>query len=169
MKIFLSLLFLLPLAAYSQDSCKLKRETDEFTHQTRITTGFVKFDNNGVPLSISIDATKTEIDFFFWIRDDSKCFDENATAQVNFEGDKMKANYKNSGSMNCEGAFHFTFKNGTTTPSALKRMIAKKINTIKLTGNNKSVTDISFTDEQKVLLNKMATCVVNEARALLGK
>lgn len=167
MKTFLSILFFLPFITQAQDSCRLKKETDEFTHQTRISTGFVPFNVNGLPLSISIDATKTEVDFFFWIRNESRCFDDASTAQVVFDGERLKANYKNTGSMNCEGAFHFTFKNSQTTPTQLKRLTDKKVNTIRLTGNDKTVTEIVFSEEQKALLMKMANCVVNQAKGLL--
>lgn len=169
MKYFLLALFSFPLFAAAQDSCGLKRETDAFTHQTKITTGFRSFPVNGLPLQISIDATAKEVDFFFWIRSDNKCFDDASTAQINFEGDRLKANYKNSGSMNCEGAFHFTFKNAPTTPSALKRMTDKAIKNIKLTGNGGAVTEIDFSPEQQAQLMKMANCVVTEAKTLLGK
>lgn len=167
MKTLLSLLFLLPLMASAQDSCQLSKETDAFTHQTKISTGFVPFNVNGVPLSISVDATKTEVDFFIWIRNDSRCFDDASTAQVNFDGDRLKANFKNTGSMNCEGAFHINFRNSQTTPTQLKRMMDKKISSIKLTGSDKTVTEISFSEEQKQLLMKMANCVVNQAKSLL--
>ncbi|MGZ5285806.1 MAG: hypothetical protein ACXWV0_09305 [Flavisolibacter sp.] len=167
MKTFLISILLLPLMLKAQDSCQLKKETDKFTHQVKLSTGFVPFQVSGVPLSISIDATKTEIDFFIWIRSDSKCFDDESTVQVNFEGDRLKANYKNTGSMNCEGAFHFTFKNSATTPTQLKRLTEKKIMSMKLTGNGKTVTDIVFTEEQRQQLLKMAVCVTTQAKTLL--
>lgn len=167
MKNLIAALVLLPLFAQAQDSCRLKRTTDEFTHVTKVTTGFVSFPVNGIPLSISIDATRTEIDFFLWINSDSKCFDETSTAQINFEGDRLKANYRNTGSMNCEGAFHFTFKNSVNTPSALKRLTEKKVSSIKLTGNGNTVTELSFSEEQRQQLMRMAACVVAEAKTLL--
>jgi hypothetical protein len=167
MKTLLLLLLISPLISSAQDSCQLKRETDQFTHETRITTGFIPFNVSGIPLSISVDATKAEIDFFLWIRNDSKCFDENSTIQLIFEGDKLKSNFKNTGSMNCEGAFHFTFRNSKSTATQLKRMTEKRINSIKLTGNDKSVTEISFSEEQKQMLLKMATCVATQAKTLL--
>ena len=167
MKILFLLSLLCPLFSLGQDSCQLKKETDPFTHETRISTGFISFDVSGIPLSISVDATKAEIDFFLWIRNDSRCFDEHSTAQVIFEGDRLKSNFKNTGSMNCEGAFHVTFRNSQTTASQLKRLTDKKVNVIRLTGNNKTVTEISFSEEQKQTLLKMARCVAAEAKTLL--
>ena len=161
------LLLLFPFFGNAQDTCKLKRTTDEFTHVTKVTTGFVSFPVNGAPLSITVDATKTEVDFFLWFSDGSKCFDENSTIQINFDGDRLKANYKNTGSMNCEGAFHFSFRNSASTPSNLQRLTDKKVSSIKLTGNGKTETIITFTEEQKQQLMRMASCVVREAKTLL--
>lgn len=167
MKALFFLVLLSPLFLSAQDSCLLKKETDQFTHETRITTGFIPFNVSGIPLSISVDATKAEIDIFLWIRNDAKCFDENSTALLIFEGDRLKSNFKNTGSMNCEGAFHITFRNSRTTATQLKRLTEKKVNSIKLTGNDKSVTEINFSEEQKQMLLKMATCVAAEAKTLL--
>lgn len=167
MKTFLFAILFLPLLSKAQDSCQLKKETDQFTHQVKLSTGFVPFDVSGLPVSISIDATKTEVDFFIWIRNDSKCFDDQSTVQVNFEGDRLKANFKNTGSMNCEGAFHFTFKNSATTPTQLKRLTEKKIMSLKLTGNGKTVTDIAFSEEQRQRFLNMAICVTTQAKSLL--
>jgi hypothetical protein len=166
MKILLSLFFILPILVSAQDSCRLKKETDPFSHVTKVTTGFVAFNTGGLKVSISVDATPTEIDFFIWITSDPKCFDDNSTIQVNYEGDRLKANFKNTGSMNCEGAFHFTFRNTPATPSNLERLTSKKISSIKLV-NGKIVTDIAFTDEQRQQFMRMAACVVRDAKTLL--
>lgn len=169
MKFILSILFFVPMAVIAQDTCNLKTETDPFTHITKTTTGFKSFQGNGVNLYISIDATPTEVDFFLWIRDESKCFDDKSTAQIIYEGNRLKANYRNTGSMNCEGAFHFTFRNTATTQSNLLRLTDKKVNSIKLTGNDKTVTEIIFTEEQKDQLKKMASCIVIASKALIKK
>lgn len=167
MKTLLVFFFILPVLAEAQDTCQLKKETDPFTHETTISTGFVPFTVNGVQLSISVDATKTEIDFFFWIKNEGKCFDDASTVQVNYEGERLKANYKNTGSMNCEGAFHFKFKNSPTTPSILQRLTTKPVSSMKFNGPNKTVTDLVFTAEQKQKLLRMASCVVLEAKTLI--
>jgi hypothetical protein len=167
MKLILTLLAALPIMAFGQDSCKLKKETDPFTHQVKISTGFISFTNNGIPLSISVDATSTEIDFFLWFTGDAKCFDENSAIQINYEGDRMKANFKNTGSMNCEGAFHFSFRNTPGTPSNLLRITDKKIASFKITGPNKTITDVVLTGDQKNQLMRMAACVVRDAKGLI--
>lgn len=167
MKNIVALLFLVPVFVAAQDTCGLKKTTDPFTHQTKISTGFVPFVNNGVQLSISVDATLTDIDFFLWFTDGSKCFDEQSGIQIVFEGDRMKSTYRNSGSMNCEGAFHFTFKNTASTNSNLQRLIDKKVNAFHITGPNKTLTDIAFSAEQKLQLQKMVSCVVQQGKSLI--
>lgn len=165
-KIWAVSLFLFPLFGFAQDTCRLKTTTDAFTHQTKISTGFVAFSPNGSPLSISIDASSSDIDFFLWFTGGQKCFDESSTIQINFEGDRYKQNFKNTGSMNCQGAFHFSFKNTATTPSQLQRLIDKKINSFHLTGPNKTITDVSFSAEEKQKLSRMVSCVVRDSKAL---
>jgi hypothetical protein len=164
-----AIFFVLPFFVTAQDTCQLKKETDPFTHQTKMSTGFIPFTSNGVQLSISVDATSTDIDFFLWFTKDQKCFDDESTIQINFEGDRYKLNLKNTGSMNCEGAFHFTFKNTTNTPPQLKRLLDKRISSFHITGSNKTVTDISFSAVQKAQFAKMAACVVRDAQTLLKK
>lgn len=167
MRNFLILIFFIPIFSQAQDTCKLKKETDPFTHQTKVSTGFIPFISNGIKLSISIDATSSEIDFFLWIQNESKCFDNTSTIQVNYEGERLKANFKNTGSMNCEGAFHFTFRNTIAPASNLERLASKKVSSIRMTGNGKTITDISFTEEQKIQLSRMASCVIKEAKTLI--
>lgn len=160
---------LLPALANAQDTCVLRKSTDDFTHQTKISTGFVPFVSNGRQLSISIDATAIDVDVFLWFSKDPKCFDDQSMIQVNFDGERIKQNYRNTGSMNCEGAFHFTFKNVATTPYNLQRLVDKRISSLKITGPNKSVTDFSFTADQQVQLRRMIACVVRDSKTLLNK
>ena len=168
MKNWFVALLLLPLFSFAQD-CKLKKTTDPFTHVAKLSTGFQNFDGSGISLSVSADATPTEIDFFFWIKDNSKCFDAESTAFVVFEGERSKTTFRNTGSMNCEGAFHFGFKNTPTTHSWLNRLATKKVSTIKLNGSNKTEVLITLTEEQKALLQAMAACMVSEGKGLIKK
>ena len=163
MKYFFVAVLLLPLFSLAQD-CTLKRETDPFTHVTRATTGFIPFNST----LLSIDANSTDIDFFFSVNStgDSKCFDETSTAVITFEANRSKTTLRNSGSMNCEGLFHFTFKNSTATPYALKRLATQKVSTITFTGSNNNVTVITLSDEQKQQLVDLASCIAKEALAL---
>lgn len=163
--LFVTLLFI-PAFVNAQDSCKIKNETDSYTKQSKLSTGFISFPTEA-KLAISIDATATEIDFFFWIREEGKCFDDESTAQINYEGDRLKANFKNTGSMNCQGAFHFNFKNSQAIPSNLKRFTEKGVTSIKLTGPNKTITQITFSEAQKKQFQKMVNCIVLQSKTLI--
>ena len=163
--LLIALLF--PVFSFAQN-CNFKKEVDPFTHVTKITTGFVPFTSlNGTNFSLSVDATPTEIDLFFLITSDQKCFDNESAAVLNYEGDRLKANFKNAGSMNCEGAFHISFRNVVTTPSNLERITIKKINSIRLTGNNNVVTELAMKPEAKQVLMDMVACIIKESKTLL--
>ena len=166
MKLFSILLFL-PLFSFAQD-CKFKKETDPFTHAVKITTGFVPFTStSGTNFSLSVDATSTDIDLFFLITGDAKCFDNESAAVINYEGDRLKGNFKNNGSMNCQGAFHIGFRNVAYTPSNLERMSIKRINSIKLTGNNNVVTELTIKPEERNILMAMIACIIKESKTLI--
>ncbi len=166
-KIFFAFL-LLPFLSPAQD-CKLKKTVDAFTHETKLSTGFQNFTGNGLTVSISADATPKEIDFFVWMNGDNKCFDSESTANVIFEGERTRAIFRNSGSMNCEGAFHFIFKNLPTNPSWLNRLVTKKVASIRLTGTDGKEMVISLNEEQKTLLQNMAVCMATEGKTLIPK
>lgn len=168
MKKLITLFFLFPFFSFAQD-CTLKKSVDPFTHQTKLSTGFQNFTNNGQTVAISADATEKEIDFFVWFKGDGKCFDTESTANVIFEGERTKAIFRNSGSMNCDGAFHFIFKNTPTTQSWLNRLINKKVASIKFTGSHGKETVLTLTTDQKAVLQNMATCIAAEAKTLLAK
>ena len=81
MKKIIRLLFLLPLFGTAQD-CKLIRETDPFTKEIKISTGFIFVDGG----SLTIDADKKEVLVLFSVEGAAKCFDNNSTAIIMFEG-----------------------------------------------------------------------------------
>ncbi|HEY6061993.1 MAG TPA: hypothetical protein VIV35_00190, partial [Chitinophagaceae bacterium] len=130
MKYILVVALFSPLFLTAQD-CKLNRETDPFTKEVKISTGFIPMDGG----SVTIDATKAEIDFLFSIEGADRCFDNNSTAFIFFEGTKLKLTSRNGGSMNCEGLFHFIFRNTSSLPSLLTKMTTQKVNHIVFTGN----------------------------------
>ncbi|MFN2457340.1 MAG: hypothetical protein ABR502_03975 [Chitinophagaceae bacterium] len=168
MKNFIVALLILPLFAVSQE-CTIKKEVDPYTKEVKFSTGLIPFNQGIDRFLLSIDANKSEIDFFFTLNAsrDGKCFDAASTATIIFDGNKLKTNFKNTGYMNCEGMFHFTFRNTATTPSALQKFATQKIASITLTGNNKTITVLNINDIQKQLLMAMATCIIKEARGLL--
>ena len=164
-KLFFFFLFI-PVLSFAQD-CKLKKSEDPFTHETKLSSGFQNFSGNGLTVNISADAIPKEIDFFIWVKGDGRCFDTESTAEVVFDGEKAKRLFRNSGSMNCDGTFHFTFKNTPTTQSMLNRFVTKKVTSIKLLGTNGKEMIMKLTEEQKTMLQEMAKCIATEAKTLL--
>lgn len=162
MKYLLFTVLFFPAATFAQN-CALIKEIDQFTQKERLTTGFMQLNNS----KMSITADDKELDFFI-SADRDKCFDDNSTISVVFEDGRTKSNFHNSGSMNCEGLFHFTIRNTTTTNSNLQRMATKKIKAFVLT-NDKTTTSILLNEAQQQLLLTAASCMASEAKTLLAK
>ena len=164
--IIIAALFFSTVAA-AQDpiaiGCKLNKETDPFTKETKLSTGFIVLQGG----SVTIDADSREIDFLFSIEGADKCFDNNATAVIFFEGSKVKTTFRNGGTMNCEGLFHFIFKNSATVNSQLKKLTTQKITQIVFTGNNKKEATINLTPVDQQAFMTLASCLVKEARGLI--
>jgi hypothetical protein len=158
-----------PLFSLAQSNCQIKKAVDPYTKEVKLTTGFIPINAGTNRVLLSIDANKAEVDFFFSLAGakEEKCFDAASTALVTFEGTKSKATFKNTGSMNCEGLFHFTFRNSASTPAALQRLGTQRIVSITLTGNNKTVTVIPVHESDRALLMEAAACLANEAKTLL--
>lgn len=167
MKPILFLLLVTPFLAVGQapgtEACKLIRETDLFTKQTRLSTGFIKLEGG----SVTIDADSKEIDIMFLIPGLEKCYDNNSTGAVFFENVKTKMNIRNGGTMNCEGLFHFIYKNTNTPNTILTKLITQKIDRILFVGNNKKESIVTFTPENREKFIFLATCLVNEAKTLI--
>lgn len=167
MKKLIFLLAFAPFWALAQDSakidCKLIRETDPYTKATRVSTGFIKLDGG----SVTIDADQYEIDVYFTINGADKCYDNNSTAWIFFEGVKTKLTSRNGGTMNCDGLFHFIFKNTQLTTTVLQKMMTQRTDHIVFTGNNKKETTINVREEDRAKLMEKMTCLVNEAKTLI--
>lgn len=167
MRYILITCLLLPFFSMAQDpiaiGCKLNSEKDPFTKEIKISTGFIPMDGG----LVTIDATKAEIDFLFSIEGADRCFDNNSTAFVFFEGTKLKLTARNGGSMNCEGLFHFVFRNTASLPSMLTKMTTQKINHITFTGNNKKISTINLSPADQQLFMTLAACLVNESKELI--
>jgi hypothetical protein len=151
-----------PLAAVAQD-CKLRHQADVYTKEKTISTGFIPLDG----ASLSIDASKAEVDLLFNVAGADKCFTDASTAAIFFVGTRAKQTQRNGGSMNCEGLFHFIFRNGVTAPVLLRTFATKKIEKIVFTGNNKTETTVTLTPEQQQLVMDLSACMVKEAPTLL--
>ncbi|MEO5683602.1 MAG: hypothetical protein ABIQ88_13215 [Chitinophagaceae bacterium] len=163
MKYILLCLCFLPVSLLAQE-CSLKKGQDAITSKTTLTTGFIEL--NGTTLSIDINSK--EIDFFFVLNNQAvKCLDEETEATVNYEGGKLKSQFRNSGSMNCDGIFHIIFKNSAYTNSYLQKMAAKKIVSIQLTGSSPKPFIISLTAAQQQMLLDTISCVVKESKTVL--
>lgn len=167
-KAFLFLFPLLPLGLFAQD-CKIKRSVDPYSKEAKVTTGFVAFGAGADRFHFTADAGKADLEFIISLNNakEGKCFSDASTAILTFEGGKLKSTIKNTGSMNCEGSFTMGFKNTTSTPSPVKNLMTKKLISIKLTGNNKQVTEIVLNEEEGERLKFMAGCLVAEAKSLL--
>jgi len=167
MKYLLLLAFLSPLFLHAQDStrkdCRLKPEIDPYTKEKKFATGFVDLEG----ASVSIDATKAEVDILFSVKGVDKCFTDASTAAIFFVGTKAKQTQRNSGSMNCEGLFHFTFRNTTLPHFLLRKMGTMKIEKIVFTGNDKKETIVTLDADQQQILMDLAACIAQEGPTLL--
>src|SRR6185295_13515007 len=159
MKYYLALVLLSPFFLSAQD-CNLRTSKDPYTREVKVSTGLISLNN----AQYSIQATKSEIDFMFSI--EGKCFDDASSASVFFEGTKVKSNFRNGGTTNCDGLFHFTFRNTNPSPSALSNLGAKKITSIRFKDNTNKETGIILTVEQQQTLSDLINCIINEAKKL---
>lgn len=166
MKKLFSLLLLCPLFMTAQE-CELRDEKDQYNQGVRLTTGFKEFAKGSEEFILSVSADRRELDIFFSLTNPNGiCFDDYSRAVVFFEGGKQRATFKNGGTTNCKGNFHFIFKNQETQPSNLTNLTLKKIEKIQLTGSSEKKLDLTPTAEEQDLIKQMITCVVNELEKL---
>lgn len=162
MRILSLALILLPVYGMTQE-CKLKKTADPYTKEARLSTGLISLEGT----SLSVEADSKEIDFFFSMDGKEKCFDDESTAIVNYEGKKVKATFRNGGSMNCEGFFHITFRNAASTSGLLQKLITQKITSIQFTGTNKLQITVNLSPEEQQKVMSLADCLVKEAKTLI--
>jgi len=162
MKYLFTVLLLSPLFVWAQD-CKLKKGIDDMTSRPTLSTGFISFDD----FNLSMDAGSKEIDFFFVVKVGSKCFDENSVVTAIFEGRNQKAEYKNTGSMNCDGTVHVIFRNLSFTLSSLTKLATKKTVSLAFTDTNGKVNTVTLSPAQQQLLMDNAACIAKEAKTLV--
>ncbi len=168
MKMLLVLMLSFPIITFSQE-CKIKKQSDPYTKETKLSTGFKTFSGGLTRTLVSVDATKSDIEIIFSVNAgaEGKCFDNSSSATLLYEGGKLKGNFKNNSTMNCEGLFSITFRNVATTPTTLKNLASRKVLSIKLTGNAKQVTDLALSEAEQELFKQMVTCLVEESKTLL--
>jgi len=166
MKKLLSLLLLYPAFISAQD-CQLRDEKDQFNQGVRLTTGFKEFVKGKEEFLFSVTADKTELDLFFSLsHPNGICFDDYSRATVIFEGGKQRATFRNGGTTNCKGNFHFVFKNQEIQPANLTNLTLKKIEKIQLAGSSEKKIELIPTAEEQELLLKMISCMVKELEEL---
>jgi hypothetical protein len=160
MKCIVFLVLLFPAIAFAQN-CALKSSRDPYTKEVKLATGLIALNN----CKYSIEATKSDIDFMFLL--DGKCFDDASTAAVFFEGTRLRSNYKNGGTTNCDGLIHFTFRNTTSTQTFLQNLGDKKVASIRFKDNTNKETGVIFTPEQQQQFMELTNCIITESKKLL--
>lgn len=168
-KTALALALLITVSASAQD-CGLRTEKDPFTQGMKVTTGFLPFGMGMNRFRLSVEGGPAEIDFFFKMQGPEVCFDTESKVELTFEGGRLKSTFTNTGTLNCEGMFHFTFRNSaTTTPSLLTRLGTKKVISIKFLSGSLSGKVFSLRPEEQQLLMDQVACLTREAKSLVRK
>ncbi len=153
------LLFVDPV--WAQD-CNLIKETDAYTRQTRLSTGFIELGG----ASLMADADGKEIDMLITFKTD-RCFDDGCTAIVYFVGGKQKLTLRNGGTMNCEGLFHFIFRNGPTVNYQLKKMATQPISHMQFIDRNEKSIPVTLSAAQQEKLLSALRCFIDQAPSLV--
>lgn len=163
MKLFVAL-FLFPFLISAQE-CNLKNELDRFNQDPRLTTGFKSLGAGNNKFLLSISADKNEIDFFFALDKSSICFDELSRAMITFDN-KQRATYRNGGTTNCKGYFHFIFPNQEKLNANLTNLTSKKVKDIQFiyNVNNKQILTLRTEDQDEII--RLTTCILNELEKL---
>lgn len=153
---------LAPRFSGAQD-CTLIRETDPYTRSTSLSTGYHKWKGG----SVTLDATRPEIDWMIEVGAGNLCFDDESTIQVFFKGTKLKLLFRNSGTVNCEGLLHVLFKNSPTTNYQLSKLSTLPIERILVTNAAEKSWAIEPDAEQQARWIRAAGCLVEESKKLL--
>jgi hypothetical protein len=156
-----ALCYALVFAVAAQD-CNVNRETDLFTKETRLSSGFI--DLSGA--SVTIDADKKELDILFSFKT-NRCFDDGCTATIYFAGTKSKLLLRNAGTMNCEGLYHFIFRNAATVNYQLKKIATAKVSHIVFTDRDQKMAPVNLDEPMQLKFMQAVDCVTKEAVKLL--
>lgn len=164
MKLIILFITLISLTAAAQD-CTLKNEKDRFNQDPRLTTGFVSLGAGNDKFLLSISADKREVDYFFALDNSTMCFDDYSRVMITFDN-KSRGNYKNGGTTNCRGYFHFIFPNQERLNPSLSYLSQKKIATIQFSDreNNKKILTLRPEDQEKIV--QLSNCVMAELEKL---
>jgi hypothetical protein len=69
--------------------------------------------------------------------------------------------------MNCDGYFHFTFKNGANTPLPVQKLGTIKVTQFIFTDTDKKQVVVSLLPEHQDTFMTAVNCVVNESKKLI--
>lgn len=162
---YLSFLFvLLPFFSYAQD-CSLKNEKDRFNQDPRLTTGFISLGAGNDKFLLSISADKKEVDYFFALDNSTMCFNDYSRVIIAYDT-KQKGNFKNGGTTNCKGYFHFIFPNQENLNVNLTNLSQKKIATLQFTDTDNTKKIITLRPEDQDTIIKLTKCVLAELEKL---
>lgn len=153
-------LLAVPVTALSQE-CKLIRETDPYTKESKISTGFLTLQG----ATVNIEADSKELDFFFSLPD--RCFEDESTVFIFFEGSKTRTSYRNAGSMNCDGYFHFKYRNNASTNTVLNKLSTLKVAQMIFTDRDKKEVVVALLPAQQLALQEATACMVKESKSLI--
>ncbi len=161
----LLLLFLFSPLFFQAQDCDLKNEKDRFNQDPRLTTGFKRLGAGSNTFLISISADKREIDYFIALENSATCFNDLSRALITFDN-KQRGTYRNGGTTNCKGYFHFIFPNQEKLNANLSNLAIKKIITIQFTDskNNKEILTLRTEDQEEII--RLSNCVLNELENL---
>ncbi|MBM3414245.1 MAG: hypothetical protein FJY16_04825 [Bacteroidetes bacterium] len=149
------------VSSVGQD-CAINRATDLFTRETRLSSGFIELSG----AAVTIDADKKEVDILFAFKT-NRCFDDGCTATIYFTGTKSKLLLRNAGTMNCEGLFHFIFRNAATVNYQLKKLATAKISHIVFTDRDQKIFPVNLEEPMQARFMQAVDCVSKEAVKLI--
>ena len=161
-QLLLVLAVLVPGLALSQE-CKVLKDIDPYTKETKLSTGFITLQG----ATVTIDADSKELDFFFAVPD--KCFEDESTVFIFFENSKTRTSYRNAGTMNCDGYFHFKYRNNQGTNTILQKLSTLKVSQFIFTGRDKKEKIVSLLPDQQKALMEATACIVAESKTLIAK
>ena len=157
-------LLIIPFLSSAQE-CSLKNEKDIYNQDPRLTTGFKSLGAGNNKFMLSISADKKEIDYFFAIDKSAICFDDLSRAMITFDN-KQRATYRNGGTTNCKGYFHFIFPNQEKLNANLTSLSVKRIKDIQFifNGVEKYILTLRAEDQDEII--KETNCILIELEKL---
>ena len=127
---------------------------------------FIAFlDINPLSVGHTLVVPKKEVDYFFALDNSTMCFNDYSRVIVIYDT-KQRGNFKNGGTTNCKGYFHFIFVNQQNLNVNLTNLSQKKIATLQFTDNNNNKKIITLRPEDQDTIIKLTNCVLAELEKL---